>query len=176
MRYWWVNHKQTFRHEFSGGYIWSPKTKRDGALNRFYETMREVAPGDVIFSYAGGVIRGFGIAKTHCYTSPRPDEFGHIGDAWDEIGWRVDVNFVPIKPLVRPSAHMRAIAPLLPNQYSPINAAGHGYQHVYLAFIPPPMAILLGQLISPELLRIVRGARTAEEPEIVDTELRGINE
>ncbi len=61
MRYWWVNHKQTFRHEFSGGYIWSPKTKRGGALNRFYETLREVAPGDVIFSYAGGVIRGFGM-------------------------------------------------------------------------------------------------------------------
>ena len=88
MRYWWVNHKQTFRHEFSGNYIWSPKTKRGGALNRFYETMREVAPGDVIFSYAGGVIRGFGIAKTNCYTSPRPDEFGHIGEVWDEIGWR----------------------------------------------------------------------------------------
>ena len=76
MRYWWVNHKQTFRHEFSGGYIWYPKTKRGGALNRFYETLREVAPDDVIFSYAGGVVRGFGIAKTNCYTSPRPDEFG----------------------------------------------------------------------------------------------------
>ncbi len=96
MRYWWVNHKQTFRHEFGGKYIWSPKTKRGGAFNHFYETMRKVAPGDLIFSYADGVIRGFGIATTHCYTSPRPDEFGHIGDAWDAIGWRADVSFVPI--------------------------------------------------------------------------------
>ena len=88
MRYWWVNHKQTFRHEFGGNYIWSPKTKRGGALNPFYETMREVAPGDVVFSYAGGVIQGFGIAQTHCYTSPRPDEFGHIGEVWDELGWQ----------------------------------------------------------------------------------------
>ena len=62
MRYWWVNHKQTFRYEFSGNYVWSPKTKRGGALNPFYETMREVAPGDVVFSYAGGVIQGFGYA------------------------------------------------------------------------------------------------------------------
>src|SRR5215472_9172006 len=92
MRYWWVNHKQTFRHEFGGNYIWSPKTKRGGAFNRFYETMREVAPGDVVFSYAGGVIQAFGVAQTHCYTSPRPNEFGHIGEAWDELGWRVDVN------------------------------------------------------------------------------------
>jgi len=30
MRYWWVNHKQTFRHEFEGRYIWSPKRKKNG--------------------------------------------------------------------------------------------------------------------------------------------------
>jgi putative restriction endonuclease len=176
MRYWWVNHKQTFRHEFSGGYVWSPKTKRGGAFNRFYETMREVSPGDVIFSYAGGVIRGFGIARTHCYTSPRPDEFGHIGEVWNEIGWRVDVSFAPITPSFRPAHHMEAIAPVLPKRYSPINAAGHGYQHVYLAAIPRDMALLLAQLINPELLRIVRDTRTAEDQNIVETELQGINE
>ena len=175
MHYWWVNHKQTFRHEFSGNYIWSPKTKRGGAFNRFYETMREVAPGDIIFSYAGGVIRGFGVAKTHCYTSPRPDEFGHIGEVWDEIGWRVDVSFAPIAPSLRPADHMAAIAPVLP-RYSPIRSNGKGNQGVYLAEIPREMALILGQLIRPELLRIVRGTRTAEEPEIVETELQGINE
>jgi len=176
MRYWWVNHKQTFRHEFSGNYIWSPKTKRGGAPNPFYETMREVAPGDVVFSYAGGVIQGFGIAQTHCYTSPRPDEFGHIGEVWDEIGWRVDVNFVPIQPPLRPADHMTALAPVLPERYSPIRPNGHGNQAVYLASIPRAMALMLGQLTSPELLRIVRGLRIAEEPGIVDSELRGINE
>jgi len=166
----------SFRHEFSGNYIWSPKAKRGGAFNRFYETMREVAPGDIIFSYAGGLIRGFGIAKTHCYTSPRPNEFGHIGEAWDEIGWRVDVGFTPITRPLRPSEHMRALAPVLPEQYSPINAIGHGYQHVYLAEIPSPMALVLGQLISSALLRIIQGSRVAEQPEVIDTELRGINE
>ena len=176
MRYWWVNHKQTFRHEFSGGYIWSPKTKRGGALNRFYETMREVVPGDVIFSYAGGVIRGFGIAKTHCYTSPRPDEFGHIGEIWDDIGWRVDVNFAPISSPLRPSDHMQVLAPTLPKQYSPIRPNGHGNQAVYLASIPRAVALMLGQLISPELLRIVQGLRTAEEPDVIATELQGISD
>ena len=32
---WWVNHSQTFRHEFEGGYIGSPKRKRDGSRNRY---------------------------------------------------------------------------------------------------------------------------------------------
>jgi hypothetical protein len=50
MRYWWVNQNQTFRHEIEGGYLWSPKRNANGARNPFYESMREVAPGDLIFS------------------------------------------------------------------------------------------------------------------------------
>jgi HNH endonuclease len=176
MRYWWVNHKQTFRQEFGSGYIWSPKTKRNGAFNRFYETMREVVPGNVIFSYAGGVIRGFGIAKTHCYTSPRPDEFGHVGKVWNRLGWRIDVSFTPITPTLRPSDHMHALAAVLPTDYKLLKPIGHGYQHIYLAPISRKMALVIAHLVSPTLLRIVQDTRTAEEPEIVDTELRGIDE
>ena len=175
MRYWWVNHKQTFQQEFGGNYIWSPKTKRDGSFNRFYETMREVAPGDIVFSYAGGVIRGFGISRTHCYTSPRPDEFGHIGEVWDRLGWRVDVSFTRIT-LLRPSDHMRSLAPVLPTDYKLLTPAGHGYQHIYLAPISKKMALVLGHPIGPDVMRIVQDTRTAEEPKVVDTELRGINE
>jgi hypothetical protein len=42
MNFWWINHKQTFRQEFFGKYIWSPKRKRNDQTNPFYETMREV--------------------------------------------------------------------------------------------------------------------------------------
>ena len=51
MRYWWVNQNQTYRHEVQGGYLWSPKSNANGARNAFYESMREVAPGDLIFSF-----------------------------------------------------------------------------------------------------------------------------
>ena len=51
MRYWWVSQNQTFRHELAGGYLWSPKRNSNGARNPFYESMREVAPGDLIFSF-----------------------------------------------------------------------------------------------------------------------------
>ena len=56
MRYWWVNQNQTFRQEQAGGYLWSPKRNANGARNPFYETMREVSPGDVIFSFSDTVI------------------------------------------------------------------------------------------------------------------------
>jgi putative restriction endonuclease len=51
MRYWWVNQNQTYRREVQGGYLWSPKHNANGARNPFYESMREVAPGDLIFSF-----------------------------------------------------------------------------------------------------------------------------
>jgi putative restriction endonuclease len=59
MRYWWVNQNQTYRHEVEGGYLWSPKRSASGARNPFYEAMREVAPGDLIFSFAQYVSSSF---------------------------------------------------------------------------------------------------------------------
>jgi hypothetical protein len=51
MRYWWVNQNQTFRQEIAAGYLWSPKRNANGARNPFYESMREVSPGDPIYSF-----------------------------------------------------------------------------------------------------------------------------
>ena len=62
MNYWWVNHKQTFRQEFGGKYVWSPKLKSNSRVNHFYETMREVQPGDLVYSYANAAVQGFGFA------------------------------------------------------------------------------------------------------------------
>jgi putative restriction endonuclease len=177
VNFWWVNHSQTFRHEFFGKYIWSPKRKRNDQINPFYETMREVAPGDIVYSFADGAVQGFGVARTHCYTSPQPDEFGHIGLAsWDIKGWRVDVDFQRFTEPIEPTRHMHAIAPTLPERYSPIRANGYGNQGVYLAQIPQPMALVIAQLASPELLTIIQGIRGAETAETPLPELRGIDE
>ncbi len=81
MRYWWVNQNQTYRREVQGGYLWSPKRKANQARNAFYDFMREVAPGDVVFSFADTVIRAIGIAASHAYEAPKPLEFGQTG-AW----------------------------------------------------------------------------------------------
>src|SRR4026208_2210650 len=87
MRYWWVNQNQTFRHEVEGGYLWSPKRNANGARNPFYESMREVAPGDLIFSFMDTLIPAVGIAQSFCWESPKPVEFGISGQNWENIGW-----------------------------------------------------------------------------------------
>ena len=39
MVFWWVNHKQTYRQETDGGYLWSPKANANGAKNISYDNL-----------------------------------------------------------------------------------------------------------------------------------------
>jgi len=48
--YWWVNHKQTYRQETDGGYIWSPKANANGERNVTYDNLNRCQRGDVVFS------------------------------------------------------------------------------------------------------------------------------
>ncbi len=157
MNYWWVNHKQTFRQEFGGKYVWCPKLKSDGNVNHFYETVREVLPGDLVLSYANAAVQGFGFATTHCYSCPRPNEFGQIGDAWDLKGWRVDVNFQSFPVPLRTADHSQTIAPLLPSRYAPIRANGFGNQGAYFSKISRELTMHIAELADPQLWQALNG-------------------
>jgi putative restriction endonuclease len=150
MRYWWVNQNQTYRHEVPGGYLWSPKRKSNGAVNPFYESMREVAPGDIVLSFADTRIAAIGIARSHCYECPKPLEFGSVGMNWSDVGWKVEVRFTELKNRVRPADHMEVLTPRLPDRYSPLLPDGRGSQSVYLAEIPAPLFEALRELIGYE--------------------------
>jgi putative restriction endonuclease len=135
MRYWWVNQNQTYKQELGGGYLWSPKRNANGARNPFYESMREVAPGDLIFSFVDTRIVAIGIAESYCYESPKPIEFGDAGLNWEAIGWRLRVRFTNLISRIRPKEHMELLRPLLPSRYSPLQPSGNGLQSVYLASV-----------------------------------------
>jgi len=145
MRYWWVNQNQTYNQEVTGGYIWSPKRKSNGHRNPFYESMREVAPGDLIFSFKDTHIPSISIAQSYCYECPKPTEFGSTGQNWEMVGWMVDVNYIPVGNPIRPKDHIGMLRRLLPEKYSPLQANGDGNQGVYLAELSQVLAeILLG--------------------------------
>jgi putative restriction endonuclease len=151
MRFWWVNQNQTYRHEVRGGYLWSPKRKANGAQNAFYDFMREVRPGDLVFSFAQTRIRALGLVRSFAYEAPKPLEFGQAGAYWDQIGWRVDVRFHELGAgVLRPVEHMALIGPLLPQKYSPLRPNGAGLQSVYLTRVDEPLAQMLINLIGPE--------------------------
>jgi putative restriction endonuclease len=151
VRYWWVNQNQTYRHEVSGGYLWSPKRNAKGARNPFYEAMREVAPGDVIFSFVDTRIAAIGIAQSYCFESPKPQEFGSAGQNWENVGWKINVGFTTLLHKLRPKDHIGVLRAVLPSRYSPLQQNGNGIQSIYLTEIPENFAEVLGGLIGPEV-------------------------
>ena len=149
MNYWWVNHKQTYRAELSGGYIWSPKTKSNGQSNQTYDNLRLVKAGDVVFSFAFGLIQAVGIAERGYQEAPKPVEFGAAGAAWSHLGWFVNIEWHELDSPLAPKKHLGAISPLLPSLHSPIRAqTGDGNQGCYLASISPQLGQELLALIS----------------------------
>jgi len=163
MRYWWVNQNKTFEQETQGGYIWSPKLKSNGTMNPYYEFMREVAPGDLVYSFQGTLIRAIGVVRCAAYESPKPKEFGESGAYWNNIGWRVDVKYYFLNNQIRPKDHMNKLWNVLPSKYSPIQKNGNGNQSVYLAYVNHAMAEILNSLIGQEAQKLAGFSQIGEE-------------
>lgn len=165
MAFWWVNHKQTRDHELQGGYIWSPYRNANGAFNQTYENMRHVQAGDIVFSFAHGRIGAVGRVTVAATPSPKPLEFGNVGDYWADEGWLVEVDFVQVPKVLKPSEHIEAIGRLLPERYSPIQKKnGHGNQGCYLAGISGALGHLLMAMTHADELSLGK-ARFVHEPE-----------
>ena len=158
--YWWVSQNRTYHEEVNGDFMWSPQTNIDGRRNPNYEFMRQVASGDVVFSFTESQIKAIGIVKQHAVSSPKPTTFGSRGSYWLNDGWLVEVAFYDLGPAAfRPSDHMELIRPTLPNRYAPIRPNGIGNQ-LYLAPIPREMADVLLSLIGPVSDAIVENVST----------------
>ena len=169
MRYWWVNQKQTYRHEIGNGYMWSPKKQKDGKSHFSYEYMKHVEPGDIIFSYANAKVIAIGIAKTHCYSFPKPLEFGKAGNYWDDEGWKVDVHYQKVSSPLRTIDHIDVLRPYLPSTKSPIKLKDGGGNQAYLFSIDKSFALALAQLIDQRIVDLVNSHVIAESSDMSET-------
>lgn len=155
MRYWWVNQNQTYEFEVPGGFLWSPKTRADGARNYFYQTMEEVRLGDLVFSYYGTKIQAIGIVQRQAVTAPKPN-FRAAGSNWSDVGWYVEVEFKELKNPIKPKEYMNEIGPLLADKYAPLQSNGNGLQGIYLTEISSKFGELLLLLSQADLPTIQR--------------------
>lgn len=135
MKFWWVNHKKTYSAEVGGGYIWSPKKNRNGSKNQTYINLTLARPGDVVISYAGGLIKAIGLVSASSSEKSKPSEFGSAGDSWSDTGWEVPINWELLSKPISPKDHLELISPLLPLKNSPLRPSGDGNQGCYLASI-----------------------------------------
>ena len=56
---------------FRDAYLWSPKRSANGARNPSISSMREVAPGDLVFSFADTKLPALGVAQSYCWESSK---------------------------------------------------------------------------------------------------------
>ena len=154
MKYWWVNQNQTLRHEITGSYLWSPKTKANGGSNKFYDYMTDVNIGDIVFSFANTRISFIGIAIGCAYSSSKPDEF-NSNESWGDDGWLVPVKFYELQDSIRPKSHIQSVKPFLPRKYSPLQDNGNGNQCVYLTKVPINLAKELSRLLAGQVEQII---------------------
>lgn len=135
MAIWWVNHNQTYKQERGGGYIWSPKTKANGARSHFYDNMKEVQTGDTVVSFANALISDIGVARSTAYDAALPTSYLKIGENWNRgDGWIVPINWQSLSVTVRPQDIIDKLGPLLPDKYSPLQrGTGYGNQAAYVA-------------------------------------------
>ncbi|MBV7478245.1 HNH endonuclease [Pseudomonas sp. PDM31] len=124
--FWWVNHKQTHLDEYAGGYIWSPKTKKNGDANEGYLNLTRVKVGDRIISYAEGVIKSIGVVTHSHVEAPIPQTHQKTAEYWAKSGWQVSIEWVPLTVWLCPKNFLDRIVPLLPSMHSPIQKNGDG--------------------------------------------------
>jgi putative restriction endonuclease len=168
MRYWWVNQNQTYAHEVSGGYLWSPKQNKNGAKNVFYENMTRVEMGDVVFSFCETLIKAIGVARGRARSSAKPTEFGTVGSNWGNEGWYVPVDFTELRSPIRPKDHIDSIRSTLPEKYSPLQSSGDGNQGVYLAELPEAMAGILRDLLRGQVEAILARSKLTLVDQLAD--------
>jgi len=148
MAYWWVNHKQTFRQEFQGGYIWSPQKNSNGSVNQTYTNLKLAKIGDVVFSYSQAKIKAIGVVEREWDLVPMPPDFGSFSANWARgLGFRVRVDWLLLRNAISPKDYIGRIAPLLPEKLSPIQKNGNGNQGCYLASLSDSLGGLLMLLI-----------------------------
>ncbi|MFO1402545.1 MAG: hypothetical protein U1F30_15240 [Steroidobacteraceae bacterium] len=176
---WWVNHRQNFRQELTGGYLWSPKCNRNGSVNESYANMTRVRGGDTVLSCATGELRAAGVALAGAREATKPADHGLVeGAGAGEPGWQVAVRLQLLDEPLRIKEHAAALAAVLPDKYSPIRASGDSNPSVYLAPVPAAMAALLAELLGEQLGRIratlaqPAAAEWAEDAAAVEIELR----
>jgi putative restriction endonuclease len=140
LKYWWVNQGGSYEIEHANDFMWSPQKEKNGRRNQAYENMKEISPGDIIFSHFNSRIASIGRAQTYCYESPRPIEFPKDQNEGNLLGWKVDVIYAHGVTKFQPKIHFEEIFDLLPLKYSPLDKNGQAAMKLYLTSITEALA------------------------------------
>ena len=123
--YFFVFQNKTYDAEKRGGYLWAPKSLKDGRNVSHWNRMTEVRKGDVIFHSVRKEIAAISIATSDCYSAIQPEELRRE-KLWDDDGWKVDCSYIVIISPILTSDYKDEILKLQPISNAPFNVLGRG--------------------------------------------------
>jgi hypothetical protein len=91
--FWWVNQGQAYSAQRAGGFLWAPTANASGQHFGHWDAMTHLAPGDVVFHYAGGVIRAVGTIVARAVDSSKPPGLPSV---WHQDGRRAPVDMIDL--------------------------------------------------------------------------------
>lgn len=71
-KFFWVNQGSTYAAERACSCLWAPEITASGSTLNHWESMTQIAPGDIVLNYVSGAIRSFAIAKSSSFDAPKP--------------------------------------------------------------------------------------------------------
>lgn len=99
LNFWWVNQGQSAKLQTEGGFLWSPKTDKNGTPLAHHNDLILAKPGDVIFAYSDSAIRSICIVERESEERPKPDSFSSHSN-WEEQGNYLEVSFYSLNKAI----------------------------------------------------------------------------
>lgn len=92
---WFVAQGSTFTENRGMKYLWAPVKDKQGNNHFYWDNVKAVKKGDIIFNYSKG-LQAVSIARTDGYNHENDDP----NSEWDAEGYRVDIEITALEPMV----------------------------------------------------------------------------
>jgi hypothetical protein len=137
---WWVNQGSTYRDFGGRDYLWAPKQDKTHHERKYWNTLEEVKPGDLIVHYGDGVIHSISRATGCAYDCKAPG--GPDDEGCDPNGRRVDTESLRLSCPVQVSRQMAKAIRQLVAIDGPITKVGTVKSHYLLRFSEEALRLL----------------------------------
>ncbi len=94
MKFWFVNQGTSYDSERDGGFIYAPKTNKNGSLLQHWLNVKFIKKGDIIFCNKKGNILSVAKAISDGYESVIPESLRGL---WASQGFKADLKYYELK-------------------------------------------------------------------------------
>ena len=115
----------SFNDEYAGGYIWAPYESRYGMKFHYWDRLKDLKEGDMIFHAVHGKIRAISLVREESIIAARPEELVGMFEG-DTHGYLVRCNYTYIDNPISAWDYTEQIKEYNRVKYAPFNVNGTG--------------------------------------------------